>query len=85
MNGLKIIISKMKNRVLYTTVLTMLLFPSCKKDRQCKCVITYGNGNEQKEDILYKKVTKREVKILCKDYESSSSSVSHLETHCRIE
>jgi hypothetical protein len=71
--------------ILYAIALTLLLLTSCKKDRQCRCIISYGKVHEQKEDILYKKVTKREVKVLCKDYESSYSSVSNVETHCNVE
>jgi hypothetical protein len=75
----------MKNRILFTTVLTVLLFPSCKKDRQCKCVISYNYGKEITQDVLYKKVTKREVKALCTDYESTYNNSMPSIMDCKLE
>jgi hypothetical protein len=78
----------MKNRILYSIALTILLFPSCKKDRECRCIVSLTNGPdyEERQDVLYKKVTKKEAKVLCKDYEESVySGYSWIETHCRLE
>lgn len=74
----------MKNKILFTTVLTVLLF-SCKKDRQCKCIISYNYGKEIQEDVFYKKVTKREVKALCTDYESSYNNSMPAMMDCKLE
>lgn len=50
------------------SILLLLSFciMSCKKDRNCVCITALTNSNSTyTENIVYKKVTKKEIKTLC--------------------
>ncbi|MCX8079905.1 MAG: hypothetical protein N3F09_01565 [Bacteroidia bacterium] len=56
----------MKKTALSLIIVAGMVFSSCKKDRVCECIETPGNTTDK---FTMKKVTKRQAKANCYDYE----------------
>jgi hypothetical protein len=76
-------------------ILIMLLVASCKKDRECECLVTttYPAGkvdvngahfSTSTKVVVYENATRRKAKTLCKDYIMHSSTGHIIEKECKV-
>jgi hypothetical protein len=67
---------KMRNKTIVMAVITATVFFSCKKERSCECITmsasTIFYPSNDTVTYTYKKISKKQIKTLCKSYTGTS-------------
>ncbi len=73
-------------KICLAIILSAFMVSSCskEKDRECKCTNIHTDGSTSTSSIVYKNVTKKEAKTLCKGYTYTVSNLT-VTKECKLE